>query len=86
MPARAPGALLGIVIRFVDVKHRILAVAAFILFAAGAVAHEFWMIADFASQSPEAPVAAGGNSPIGYDMAPEIRPEVVAAAMASIPR
>ena len=38
----------------------------------------------FAQAAPNA-LGSGGNAPTGYDMAPETRPEVVAAAVAQIP-
>jgi alpha-L-fucosidase len=41
----------------------------------------------FGQAAPENPgtIAAGGNAPTGYDMAPETKPEVVAKAVADIP-
>ena len=41
-------------------------------------------LATFAQPTPNL-LGEGGNSPTGYDMAPETRPEVVAAAVAQIP-
>ncbi|MGN6369713.1 MAG: alpha-L-fucosidase [Phycisphaerae bacterium] len=37
------------------------------------------------SSSPQSQIAAGGNSPRGFDMAPETNPKVVQAAAAEIP-